>query len=149
MSQRAAWQLERYGFTHVHDFVCGKAHWLASGRPTVRQQPIDRVLDHLTTDVVTIDVNSTVAQAIAVASSEDSRLVVIGVDRVVLGAISADRLRDEDADAVVAEVMSLGPTTIRPDELADGVRKRMTSRNVRSMLVTTPKGELLGRFEAK
>jgi 3-mercaptopyruvate sulfurtransferase SseA len=36
MSQRAAWQLERLGFAQVYDFVVGKAHWLASGRPTIR-----------------------------------------------------------------------------------------------------------------
>lgn len=75
-------------------------------------------------------------------------MVVVGVDRVVVGTVSADRLRDVDADATVAEVMRLGPTTIRPDELTDAVRTRMADRNVPSLLVTTPKGELLGILDA-
>lgn len=55
---------------------------------------------------------------------------------------------EHSAETAVTEVMRLGPTTIRPDELTDAVRARMANRNVRSLLVTTPKGELLGSFDA-
>ncbi|MEO6653095.1 MAG: hypothetical protein ABIP17_10610 [Ilumatobacteraceae bacterium] len=151
MSQRAAWQLERYGFTTVHDFVHGKAHWLASGRPTVRERPIDRVISHMKLDVATVEGTSTVTEAVAEVvvsgAAEADLLVVVGVNRVVLGTVRTDQLAAEDGDATVAEIMRLGPTTIRPDELTDDVRTRMTTRNVYSLLVTTPKGELLGSFQ--
>ena len=97
MSQRAAWQLERCGFTHVHDFVHGKAYWLASGRATVRDQPIDRVLDHLNTDVATIDALANVAQALK-AGLRESRIVVIGARSVVLGTLRAEDLHDVEFD---------------------------------------------------
>ncbi len=148
MSQRAAWQLERYGFTNVHDFVNGKSYWLASGRPTVRAQPIDRVLDHMTMNVATIDAEAKVARAIE-AGLGDERVVVFGSGNVVLGTLRAEDSPDVDSDASAADVMRPGPTTIRPDELADAVRARMASRNVRSLLVTAPTGELLGTFDAE
>jgi hypothetical protein len=34
MSPRAACRLETLGFPEVHDYVAGKADWLAHGRPT-------------------------------------------------------------------------------------------------------------------
>ena len=146
MSQRAAWQLERYGLTNVHDFVYGKAYWLATGRPTVRAQPIDRVLDHLTTAVSTIDADAKVSQAIDAGLGE-GRVVVVDSGNAVLGTFRAEDLPDVDPDASAADVMRPGPTTIRPDELADAVRSRMASRNVTSLIVTAPTGELLGTFD--
>ena len=88
MSQRAAWQLERLGFTEVHDFVVGKAHWLASGRPTERTEPVERVGDHLATDVATVDVDATVADArTALDAHGGDRVVVTTEGGVVLGTI--------------------------------------------------------------
>jgi CBS domain-containing protein len=147
MSQRAAWQLERYGFTHVHDFVHGKAYWLASGRATVRDQPIDRVLGHLNTDVATIDAAANVAQALK-AGIGGGRVVVIGARNVVLGTLRAEDPHDVDPNATAADIMRFGPATIRPDELTDAVRQRMSSRNVTSLIVTAPTGVLLGTFDA-
>ena len=146
MSQRAACQLDRYGFAHVSDFVYGKAHWLASGRATVRATHGDRVLDHLNTDVHTIDADATVADVIE-ADIGDERVVVVA-GNVVLGTLRATGLTAVDPGAPVTDVMHLGPTTVRPDELASAVRERMVKRNVTSVLVTEPTGELLGRFDA-
>lgn len=147
MSQRAAWQLERYGFTNVHDFVHGKAYWLASGRATIRDQPIDRVLDHLNIDVATIDASANIVMAFETGIG-DGRIVVTGARDVVLGTLRRSELGDLDPDATAADIMRKGPTTIRPDELADAVRERMSSRNVTSLIVTAPTGELLGTFDA-
>src|SRR5712691_518454 len=36
MSPRAAWRLERLGFTPVYDYALGKVDWMAAGLPSVR-----------------------------------------------------------------------------------------------------------------
>ena len=146
MSQRAACQLERLGFTNVHDFVHGKAYWLASGRPTTRSAPIDRVVDHLNPNVATVRAQATVADAMDTLAGAD-RVVVVSESNVVVGVARADRLRGAVPGSIVADIMSVGPTTIRPDEDAEAVRARMTQHSVLSLFVTLPTGELLGSFD--
>lgn len=148
MSQRAACQLERLGFTNVFDFVRGKAYWLASGRPTARAGATDRVIDRLDPTVATVRADATVAVAVT-ALAGGSRVVVTSQSNVVLGTLRADRLGDLQPDSIVGDVMSVGPTTIRPDEIAEAVRNRMEQRSVSSLLVTTPTGELLGSFNVE
>lgn len=149
MSQRAAWQLERFGFTEVHDFVVGKANWLASGRPTERTKPVERVGDHLTTDVATVDVHDTVADArTALAAHGGDRVVVTNADGVVLGMIGPAALDVVTAATPVADVMTVGPTTIRPDEHPAEVAERMGRHDVAALIVTAPTGVLLGLFLA-
>ncbi len=149
MSQRAAWQLERYGFADVYDFVYGKAHWLASGRTTVRSSPVERVLDQLSTEVATADPAETVETALhRLDAFGHDIVIVLGQDRVVLGSVRASVLTEAAADSSVEEVMTIGPTTIRPHEQLDAVRRRMSERGVRSLIVTKTTGELIGLLEA-
>ena len=148
MSQRAACQLERLGFTNVHDFVHGKAYWLASGRPTTRSHPIDRVIDHLNPNVATVSARATVADAMDTLAGAD-RAVVVSGSNVVVGVVRADRLSGAAPGSIVADIMRVGPTTIRPDEDAEAVRGRMTQHGVSSLLVTRPTGELLGSFDTE
>ncbi len=148
MSQRAACRLERLGFTNVHDFVHGKAYWLASGRPTTRARPTDRVVDHLNPNVATVSAHATVADAMDAIAGAD-RAVVVSESNVVVGVARADRLRGAVPGSIVADIMSVGPTTIRPDEDADAVRARMTQHGVLSLLITRPTGELLGSFDTE
>ena len=143
MSQRAAWQLERLGFAEVYDFVLGKAHWLASGRPTVRQQPIERVGDTLT-EAVTAHPNDLAVEV--PARLPGGGVVVIDEQGIVLGRARTAQIQSAGASATVADIMKLDPTTIRPDEATDAVRKRMKIRGVSSILVTRPTGVLLGQY---
>lgn len=148
MSQRAACQLERLGFTDVSDFVQGKAYWLASGRPTTRTLPIDRVIDHIDPTVATVRPDATVGHALKTLVGAD-RVVVVSESEVVVGTVRGERLRDAEPGSIVGDIMSIGPTTIRPDEDAKAVRDRMTKRGVSTLLVTTPTGELLGTFNVE
>ena len=148
MSQRAACQLERLGFTNVHDFVHGKAYWLASGRPTTHSHPIDRVIDHLNPNVITVSAHATVADAVDALTGAD-RAVVVSESNVVVGVARADRLSGAAPGSIVADIMSVGPTTIRPDEDAKAVRARMTQHGVSSLLITKPTGVLLGSINAE
>ncbi len=144
MSQRAAWQLERLGFSDVHDFVVGKAYWLASGRPTVRSSEIARVGLSVTPSVTALVDDSVAVVRESMASPSD--VVVIDDRRIVIGSVRASDLDAAEGTELIGEIMRLGPTTIRPDELESAVAERMTDRGVRSLLVTSPTGELIGQF---
>lgn len=144
MSQRAAWQLERLGFSDVYDFVVGKAYWLASGRPTVRSSEIARVGSSVTASATAL-VDDKV-EAIREPMASPSDVVVIDERRIVIGRVRASDLEAAVGTDLIGEIMRLGPTTIRPDELVDAVSKRMANRGVGSLLVTRPTGELLGQF---
>jgi predicted transcriptional regulator len=64
------------------------------------------------------------------------------------GGVLLGRLRwaalDGDADARAEEVMEPGPSTVRADLPVDELVKRMRRRDLRTLLVTTPQGRLLG-----
>jgi len=147
MSQRAAWQLERLGFVQVHDFVLGKVHWLASGRPTVRADGPARVGQQLT-DPTTGLLDDTVSAVTPRLQGPNDSLVVIDENRIVYGRVRRKDLDAAEGSAVMADIMRLGPTTIRPNEEADAVRERMAGRSVKALLVTKTTGELLGEFDA-
>lgn len=145
MSPRAAWRLETLGFTHVYDFIAGKAAWLASGLPTEGTgASAPRAGDIVRTDVSTCRLTDHVGDVRqqTQAAGGDACLV-INDEGIVLG-----RLRGKawaaDPETVVETVMEEGPTTIRPDTPLDDITKRMRDKNVSSIVVTTLHGKLLG-----
>jgi len=145
MSQRAAWQLERLGFTQVYDFVVGEAHWLASGRPTVRSSEVARVGSSVA-PAATALIDDSVAAVRRSTAGSLTDVVVVDEGRIVLGRVSASDLEAANGTEQMGEIMRLGPTTIRPDELVNAVTDRMAAKSVRSVLVTRPTGELIGQF---
>jgi len=145
MSQRAAWQLERLGFSHVHDFVLGKVHWLANGRPTVRAEGPARVGQELT-DAATALLDESVSDVAARLDGLNDSVVVIDANKIVYGRVRRKDLDAAERSALMADTMRLGPTTIRPNEEADAVRERMAGRSVTALIVTKTTGELLGEF---
>jgi CBS domain-containing protein len=145
MSQRAAWQFERLGFADVYDFVVGKAHWLASGRPTIRSKPIARVGCGVTPATAAF-IDDSVAAVRESTAGTLSDVVVVDRNRIVLGRVRRPDIETADDTDLIGEIMRLGPTTIRPDELVSEVTKRMAKRGVGSLLVTRPTGELIGEF---
>jgi len=145
MSQRAAWQLERLGFADVYDFVVGKAYWLASGRPTIRPEPIARVGSHVA-QAATAFLDDSVTEVRASTAERNSNIVVIDQHRIVLGRVRRSDLEVAADTDSMGQIMRLGPTTIRPDELVSDVTERMANRSVSALLVTRPTGELLGEF---
>ena len=135
MSPRAAWRLERFGLT-VHDYAPGKVDWLAAGLPTVRaDSSVLRALDAADRDPPTCS-----PDAVLEGDPPDAVLVV-NEHRIVLGRIWPGTAAD---GAVAEDVMEPGPTTVRAHEPLDELTKRMRSRHVAEMVVTTPEGRLVG-----
>jgi len=146
MSQRAAWQLDRLGIVDVYDFVYGKSYWIGSGRPTVGTVNLDeRVLAHVVTDVSTVGPEASTADALSALDAGGHGIVtVVNEHGIVLGTVRAAAIESADSGRPVGQVMRVGPTTVRPDESVAAVRERMAKRNVSSLLVSRPTGELIG-----
>ena len=134
MSPRAAWRLERFGF-EVYDYAAGKVDWLAAGMPTVRAGPAERrALDVADPEPLTCAPD-------AAAGTLMGTVLVVNEQLVVLGRV---RPGDHPATARAEQVMEPGPATVRAHEPLDALLERMAARNVDEVVVTTPKGRLLG-----
>ena len=145
MSPRAAWRLERLGFTDVYDYTAGEVDWRAAGLPTEgtnATQP--RAKDALIDDVATCHLTDRLGDVAPRArESPFNTCVVINDAGIVQGRLRRQRL-DGPAHTTVEDVMELGPTTVRADEPLQELRDRMARREVNQVLVTTPEGRLLG-----
>ena len=145
MSPRAACRLEALGFGPVHDYVAGKADWLAAGLPS--EGPGAAVLragGAADGSVPTCAPDETVGQVA-------QRMRDTGWDVVVVlsgAGIVVGRLRGKalvlDYDQPVEEVMESGPTTIRANVAVAEITRRLMDRGAPHVLVTTPEGRLIG-----
>lgn len=76
----------------------------------------------------------------------DPFCVVVNEHDVVLGRVRAKDLPSDD-DVLVADFMRLGPSTVQRREELSGLVDRMHEKGVKTILVTTPKGALLGYLD--
>lgn len=135
MSPRAAWRLERLGFT-VYDYATGKVDWLAAGLPTVPAgRSPRRALDAADRDPPIYPPDAVLDVVVS------GSVLVMNDHGVVLGRIPAGT---GGAGEVAEEMMEAGPTTVRAHEPLDELLDRMRSRQVDEIVVTTPEGRLLG-----
>jgi Mg/Co/Ni transporter MgtE len=145
MSPRAACRLETLGFEHVYDYVAGKADWLAHGLPVegtdAGQATVGR---HARTDVVMCSLDELVGDVRQrVAASPYRFALVVSEGGVLLGRLRGAALEGDPA-RTAEEVMESGPSTVRPDTAPGELAKRLRSRDLRTALVTTPEGVLIG-----
>lgn len=144
MSPRAAWRLERYGFTDVHDYVLGKNDWLANDLP--HEGEAELVGDHVIRDLPTCTEDESVGDVRGrSAASPLPGLVVVNAHDVVMGLLPVEAA-GSDPGAAVGERMTEGPTTVRPSEDPEMLTHRMEHADVTSILVTRPDGVLVGAF---
>lgn len=140
MSPRAAWRLERLGYT-VSDYTAGKADWLAAGRDTVRAEPSPlRAINAIAREVATCSPDALITDL----AREASDYIVVNDEGVVLGRIREAALARRASDTTVEQVMEPGPATIRADANVEEARERLRQHRVVDILVTTPEGQLLG-----
>jgi CBS domain-containing protein len=145
MSSRAACRLETLGFTGVYDYVAGKMDWLARALPTEgTQADVPRVKDALRDDVVTCGLDERVGDVMArVDDSPYGFGLVVSSTRILLGRLRRSRCEGR-YEARVEEVMEEGPSTVRPDSEAPKLAARLEERGLRTAVVTTPEGRLMG-----
>ena len=78
--------------------------------------------------------------------SADPVCVVVNEHNIVLGRVRRKDLPADD-DVLVSDFMRLGPSTVQRREELTGLVQRMQDKGVATILVTTPKGELLGMLD--
>lgn len=147
MSPRAAWRLEALGFSSVYDYVTGKADWLAAGLPTEGEGPRrTRVGEVMDPTVPTCTPDQRVRDVAQRLGREWDACVVINDHHIVQGRLRRDRLHGDD-DRTVEDVMDPGPATVRADADLTETIERMEQRGVKSLIVSTPDGTLLGTLQ--
>ena len=141
MSPRAAWRLERFGYTPVYDYAAGKVDWMAAGLPTIRADVSERrALDSTDRAPPTCRPDELVSDV--AAANPGASLVVINDRGVVLGRLRAGA--PADGAVHVEDVMEPGPTTVRAHEALVPLLERMRSRHVDELIVTSPEAKLVG-----
>jgi hypothetical protein len=134
------------GFARVHDFAPGKVDWLAHGLPaegTHADRPTAGGLAR--GDAVTCSIDDRASDVLGrVARSPYGFALAVSASGVVLGRVPRSILETEGVGDDVSAVMEPGPSTIRPHLTTDEVRTRLERSGVRTLIVTTPAGVLLG-----
>jgi CBS-domain-containing membrane protein len=63
-----------------------------------------------------------------------------------LGRVRRSALNEADPSAAAESSMEAGPSTVRPNTNARELIERLAKRDLRSAIVTTPEGRLIGVF---
>jgi len=119
--------------------------WLARALPTEgTEADLARVEEVLRDDVVTCGLEERVGDVMArVEGSPYGFALVESGSGVLLGRLRRSRCQ-EMYDALVAEVMEEGPSTVRADTEAGKLAERLAERDLKTAVVSTPDGRLLG-----
>jgi CBS domain-containing protein len=145
MSARAAWRLEELGFTQVYDYVPSKKDWFASGLPREGKAAAIPWAGDLARDDVPIcapdDLVGTVRKRVVEGGHD--LCVVVNEERIVLGLLRGNALSREPA-ARVADVMELGPNTLRPNRPVEELLQSRANQGIKNWVVTTSHGVFLG-----
>jgi CBS domain-containing protein len=144
MSPRAACRLATLGFERVHDYVPGKADWLAHNLPVERDSQLVTTGQLTRSDAVTCGLAERVQDvAQRIAGSPYGFALVLSKTGVLLGRLRSSAL-DAPPDMPAEQRMESGPSTVRPDAPADQLAQRLRDRDLHTAIVTTPEGQLIG-----
>src|SRR5919197_4962458 len=148
MSPRAAWRLETLGFEQVHDYVGGKADWLANGLPREGAKATVRYAGDLAdSEPPTCALDTRLADVrAALDGSRYGFSLVVNEQRIVLGRVRRSAITDADPTATAERAMEPGPSTVRYNLHAADLVQRLADRDLKTAVVTTPGGCLVGVF---
>ena len=129
------------GFERVYDYVPGKVDWLARGLPTEGEKAdAPRVGPLAQDDVATCRPEDPVEH---LDTSPYGFCLVLAEDRTVLGRVRMSTLKI-GAEGTAEDAMEPGPSTVRYDLAVDELRDRLDRRDLKTAIVTTPEGKLVG-----
>jgi len=145
MSPRAAARLAALGFTDVYDYVAGKADWGSAGLPLEGAEGSEtRAATFARPDVPRFEPGEALQTVRRrVTRTGFDTCFVVDDDGVVLGRLGRTALAS-DADVLVDEAMTEGPSTVRPSARLAEVVERMQRQNLSGLPVTTSDGRLVG-----
>jgi hypothetical protein len=145
MSPRAACRLEALGFKQVYDYLPGKVDWLARGLPREGEKAGQRrAVDVARDDAATCGPKERMGEVRPrVEASPYGFGLVVSERGTLLGRLRKVAL-DDDPSSRAEDVMEPGPSTIRADTPLDQLHDRLDRRGLKTAVVTTPEGVLLG-----
>jgi len=119
--------------------------WLARALPTEgTEADTPRVKDALRDDVVTCGLGDQVGEVMPrVEESPYGFALAVTADGVLLGRLRRSRCEGRH-EARVKDVMEEGPSTVRPDKAASELSQRLAESDLKTAVVSTPEGRLLG-----
>ena len=148
MSPRAAWRLEAAGFSPVHDYVAGKADWLAADFPFEGTAELAGLFTRR--GVATVGEHTPIAAALRLLDAQGfGPVLVLNQADVVMGAAYRHLLESAAAEAEMRTVMRFGVSTVRPSEDAAALAHRMGHSEETRVVVTRSDGTLAGLFFAE
>jgi len=143
MSARAAWRLEELGFSEVYVYDAGRQDWQEAGLPVEGTEALGPIVaDAITVDPPRCRSGDTVGRARSLLG-DDTQVIVVNDPGVVLGVMRKESWEAAD-EALVADVMRLGPSTVRPGSMLIPLLERMKAKETESVLVSDPEGRLIG-----
>jgi CBS domain-containing protein len=130
--------------------VNGKAEWLAYGLPVQGERSDEpRAGDYAHDDVVTCALGDPVGTVLdRVEESPYGFALVVSGSGVLLGRLRRKSLEGDPGVAAKA-VMEAGPSTVRPDLAPGKLAKSLRERDLKTAIVTTPDGRLVGVVRAR
>jgi CBS domain-containing protein len=130
----------------VYDYVPGKADWRAHGLPVEGEHAdLPTAGDLARDDVVTCRLNDPVGPICEqLERSPYGFALVTTQDGILLGRLRGSVIRDAPAGTTAEAIMEPGPSTVRADTLAADLAPRLAERELRTAIVSTPEGRLIG-----
>ncbi len=125
----------------------GKVDWLARGLPAEGDEAGERrVGDFARDDVVTCALDALVGEVLEriEMSPYGFALVVAGDGETLLGRLPRSAIEKAGGPGSAEAAMSPGPSTVRPDMAVDELRERLDDRGLKTAVVSTPEGRLIG-----
>ena len=122
----------------------GKVDWLARALPTDGERAGEpRVGECARDDVVTCGLDASAERMREqIDASPYGFALVVADDGTLLGRLRRSEL--EGASGTAEELMSPGPSTVRPDLAIEELRERLDERDLRTAIVSTPEGRVIG-----
>jgi hypothetical protein len=128
--------------------VDGKADWFAHGLPREGEtaaRPYAGDLADTDPPTCRLSTHATAIKALLDGSRYDF-CMVLSEGRVVLGRVLRSALASSPDDATAESLMEPGPSTVRFNKPVDELLERLAKQELSTMVITTPRGCLLGVF---
>jgi CBS domain-containing protein len=121
----------------------GKVDWLARSLPVEGDRAEEtRVGDLARDDVVRCALSDDAAEVgQRIDDSPYGFALVESEDGTLLGRLGRSAVED---GKTAEEVMSPGPSTVRPDTAVDELREKLDAKELKTAIVSTPDGKLIG-----
>ena len=121
----------------------GKVDWLARSLPVEGERADEtRVGDLARDDVVRCKLGDDAAEvAERIDDSPYGFALVEAEDGTLLGRLRRSTIED---GGTAEELMSPGPSTVRPDLSIEELRERLDDKDLKTAIVSTPEGKLIG-----